>query len=161
MKKIMLIFAVLFFGFATSKAQDSLTHISPLPQVGTAKPPPPVKNSPEYFALKSRKYKTTGWVLLSVGSVLGVSGWLIHKNQKEYTLDQLGEGTATEAGSIFLMAAGGTMVLVSVPVFISSANYKKKSKSLSVSFSLQTIHEPYQTGISLDHQPAIGLSFHF
>jgi hypothetical protein len=160
MKKIILFFMIIFSVLETTRAQDSLQSITTGPSFKTSVFPPPVKYSHEYYAVKSSKFRTTGWVLLSLGTVLGVTGLIVYENHlhQGYNWDELGDAIVNSAGAELLMIAGSTMVLVSIPVFISSGHYKKMALSLSASLRLEPYHELYQTGIARNHYPALGIT---
>jgi uncharacterized membrane protein len=160
MKQIILIFVVLFVVLESSRAQDSIRNIAPGPSFKLYKTAPPAKFSYEYYIVKSNKFKTTGWVLAGLGTVLGVTGLIIYENHlhQEYTWDELGDEIANSAGAELLMIAGSTMVLVSIPVFITSLHYKKKALNMSASLKLESYHEIYQTGITQNHYPALGIT---
>jgi len=116
--------------------------------------------SAEYLAIKSSKLKSAGWVLCSLGTVLGVSGLIVYEKNlhSTYSLNQLGDALLNTAGAEILMIAGSTMVLISIPVFISSGQYKKKALNMSASLKLVPSQELSQTGMSLKHYPAVGIS---
>jgi len=160
MKKIILFFLTLFSAFETTLAQDRLHNITTSPSFKTVSLSPPVKYSHEYCAVKCSKFRTTGWVLLSLGTVLGVTGLIVYENHlhQDYNWDELGNAMVNSAGAELLMIAGSSMVLVSIPVFISSWHYKKMALSFSASLRLEQHHELYQTGIARNHYPALGIS---
>jgi hypothetical protein len=161
MKKMMLIFAILFFVMKNAQAQDSLQNITPNASITTQKKPAPAKFSKEYYEVKSRKLKTTAWILLGAGTVLGVTGVLVYNNRKDYDLSHLDDAIVSEAGADILMIGGAAMVVTSIPLFITSAKYKRKALSMSATLKLESSRELYTAGISLKHYPAVGIKISF
>jgi hypothetical protein len=160
MKQIILFFVTLLLVLETGLAQDIQQNIAPGHSLKSFKAPAPAKYSYEYYAVKSSKFRTTGWVLFSMGTVLGVTGLIVYENHlhQGYNWDELGEAIVNSAGAELLMVAGTTMVLVSIPVFISSWHYKKKALSMTASLKFEPYQESYQTGIIQNHYPALGLT---
>jgi cytochrome b subunit of formate dehydrogenase len=161
MKKIIFLFAVLFFVKENSRAQDSLHNITPAPSMKTEKKTAPAKFSKEYYEIKSRKLKTNAWILLGAGTVLGVTGVILYNNQKDYDLNHLDEAIVNEAGYEVMMIGGAAMVVTSIPLFITSAKYKKKALNMSATLKLESSKELYAAGITLKHYPAVGVRINF
>jgi hypothetical protein len=83
-----------------------------------------VKNK-EYYSAKSKKQKTTGWVMLGGGAALIGAGFLIG-NRAESSFDDAATGG-------LLGGVGVLLMLGSIPVFIASGKSKRKAASLSLS----------------------------
>jgi len=160
MKKLMLIFAILFLVIKDSQAQDSLQNIPPNSAI-TQKKPAPVKFSKEYYEMKSRKLKTASWILLSAGTVLGVTGIIVYNNQKEYDLSHIDEAIVSEAGAEFLIIAGGAMVVTSIPLFITAGKYKRKALEMSANLKIESRQDLYQASVSMKYYPAVGVRISF
>jgi hypothetical protein len=155
MKHFLLFFVTLFFLLETSTAQDSTHKTIPNASIVTPKSPYVIKYEQEFFAKKSKTLKTTAWVFLGVGTVFAVTGWQVYENNRDFN-DPI-SGSVTMVGSGFLTVLGTAMVLTSIPLFIVSGHYKKKSLNLSASLKLEPCQGLSQMGISLKHYPAVGL----
>src|SRR5450631_527706 len=127
MKQVLYFIIAMLLIAETSQAQDSLHFVMPNPATKSLNDRVPLKYSANYYMMKSSKSRTAGWVLLSVGTVMGVTGLIVyeHNLHTEYNLNQFGDAIANSVGAEFLVVAGSTMVLVSVPLFITSAHYRK------------------------------------
>jgi hypothetical protein len=160
MKQIILFFSTLLLILQATRAQNNQQNTAPGHSLKSFKAPVPAKYSYEYYAVKSSKFRTTGWVLFSVGTVLGVTGLIVYENHlhQDYNWDELGDAIVNSVGAELLMVAGTTMVLVSIPVFISSWHYKKKALSMSASLKLESYNELNQTGTTQSHYPALGIT---
>jgi hypothetical protein len=153
MKQLMLSMVILFFIVETSKAQDSLHYPTPNPAIEKYNAHHPVTFTSEYYMARSKKLKTTGWILISAGAAISVTGYFVYQNQLTSNSDSFNSQINNTFGSIFLMAAGSAMVIVGIPVLIRSGYYKNKALDLTAILNL----EPYQTGLSMKRYPAIGL----
>jgi hypothetical protein len=133
------------------RAQDSLHIATPKTSTEKNKFYMPQQNSKEYYLEKQSKLNTTAWVLLGIGTAMGVTGTILYEHAAQANeWDQMGN----EFGGVILMAAGGAMVITSVPIFIRAGYYKRKAMDISASLKI----EPYQSGLAMKHYPAIGLS---
>jgi hypothetical protein len=153
MKQIIFFFATLLFVMETSKAQDSLHLSTPGPSHQKYREPNGQRFSSEYYMNKSRKMKTAGWILISAGAVMGVTGYLVYQNQLYSNSGGLDTQIGNTFGSLFLSVAGAAVVVVGVPVLIRSGYYKRKALNMSAMLKF----EPNQTGISMKQFPAVGL----
>lgn len=106
------------------------------------------QNMKEALLTKSKKQKTTAWVLLGTGSTLIITGIIFNSSHKEGTLDE------NIAGG-FIIAAGIASTVVSIPFFISAGNRKKQAAALS--FGKQQILTPINNAFCFKTQPAIAL----
>jgi len=89
---------------------------------------------------KSKRQKTTAWVLVGGGVILEISGAIAYQH-----------GNA----GILLMGAGFLSQAISVPFFIFAGINKKKSKMASLSFKLENIPDIRPTAISFRSNPEI------
>ena len=81
MKQILLLFSILIFALEGTQAQDSLHTTNPVPS--TKKHMAPKTFTREDYMAKSRKLKTSGWILFGVGTVVGVTGLLVYNNEQQ------------------------------------------------------------------------------
>ena len=81
----------------------------------------------EYYFEKSKRKKTTAWILLGAGTAMAIGGAIGFDN----SWDKSSEYTKTDIFG-FITLAGIISDLVSIPFFISSA--KNKKKALSITF---------------------------
>jgi len=156
MKQFFLLLVTLFFALETTRSQDSLSNNTPKSSMRIFRTPAPPKYSSDYYAIKSSKFRTTGWVLLSVGAVISVSSTIAYENQlhsESSGWDGLGNALLSGAG----MIVGYSLVVASIPILITSAHYKKKALNMSATLKLEPCQELHQTGISLNHYPSLGL----
>ena len=140
----------LFIFTGMCQAQDSLHLASPKTSTEKNKFHMPEKNSKEYYLEKGNNLKTTAWVLLGAGAVMGITGTIIYEKNHNDNLNEVGN----ELGGVFLIAAGSAMVITSVPIFIRSGYYKRKALDISANLKF----EPYQSGLAIKRLPAIGLT---
>lgn len=114
---------------------------------------PSTEFSKEYYLEKSKKQKTTGWVMLGSGAVLtivGIIGFSSTWDDSSYS--------STDAYGI--MAVGGPLIcLGSIPFFISSGNNAKKAATLS--FNNQPILMPQQGLLVQNSHPSLALKIDF
>ncbi|MDF2157595.1 hypothetical protein [Algoriphagus sp. CAU 1675] len=111
--------------------------------------------SKQDYLEKSRQQKTAGWILLGGGATLAiVGGALMVENFCLFgcsdTVDNsFNAGTA-------MAVIGGTAMIASVPMFISSRNNAEKAGLLSI--KSQPLNIPRYTGKIPKSYPAISLS---
>ena len=98
--------------------------------------------------------KTTGWVLISAGTVLGITGYFVYENTLNSDYHNFDAAVGNTFGATLLMAGGAAMVVVGIPVLIRSGYYKRKALNMSAMMKFET----YQTGIAFKQFPAVGLS---
>lgn len=99
---------------------------------------------------KSKRQKTTGWVLVAGGTAMAVTGAIIF-GQSDF-LDA--EDPDTDLGGV-LFVAGIAADLASIPFFISSG--KNARKAATISFKNQKLLLPLQNVFVKKNQPAITL----
>ena len=107
------------------------------------------QDTKESLLAKSKKQKTTGWILLGVGSAAIVTGVIIQSGHK----DDASFDDAT--GEAVLIGGGIASSLASIPFFISAGNKKKKAATLA--FSKQQILTPLNNVFCLKTQPTFSL----
>ena len=163
MKQVLYFIIALTVTAETGQAQDSLHHVMPNSAAKSLNDRVPLKYSANYYTMKSYKLRTSGWVLLSVGTVMGVTGLIVyeHNLHTEYDLNQFGDAIANSVGAEFLVVAGSSMVVVSIPLFITSAHYRKKALEMSAIMKFEPCRQPFQAGISMNQIPALGINFRF
>ena len=103
---------------------------------------------------KSKSQKTAGWILLAGGAALGVTGAVVFANS-----DFLSESDGNTDLGGFMMLGGSVAMLVSIPMFISSANNARKAATLTI--GTQKLLIPHADKTALQLQPTIGLRINF
>lgn len=106
--------------------------------------------SKEDYLKKSRNQRTTGWIMLGGGVVLGAVGAATFNNS-----DFLSNDAASNTGG-WLFVIGGASALGSIPFFISSAHNARKAAAIS--FKPQPVHYPVNTALVVKWQPAVSVS---
>ncbi|MEO5650382.1 MAG: hypothetical protein ABIR03_10740 [Ginsengibacter sp.] len=105
----------------------------------------------DYYLQKSKKQKTSAWVLLGGGLGLAALGGivqLIHENKRNNGFDFDFTGAKIAIG-------GGAIALASIPFFISSSNNKKKAASIAI--TNQNIFLPQQNSFASMTQKTLTL----
>ena len=109
------------------------------------------------YLQKSKKQKTTGFVLLGGGAALAIVGTAIGVSSVDDELvSNITDGESDEtytAGGIMLITGLAAMV-GSVPFFIASSRNNKKAHAASASIKLETMPVVYRQGISKLPYPA-------
>jgi len=101
------------------------------------------------YLQKSKKQKTTGWILFIGGTTMAVIGGLVFSDNFDYS-----SNVATDASG-YLVLGGLFVDLLSIPFFISSA--KNNRKAASISLNTQKLSLP-EYNISIPKQQ-IALTF--
>lgn len=114
---------------------------------------PSTEFSKEYYLEKSKKQKTTGWVMLAGGAVITIVGLIGFSS----TYDDTSYSTTDAYG--FMTVGGPLICLGSIPFFISSGSNAKKAATLS--FSNQPILMPQQGSLVQNSQPSLSLKIDF
>lgn len=114
---------------------------------------PSTEFSKEYYLEKSKKQKTTGWVMLAGGAVVTIVGLIGFSS----TYDDTSYSTTDAYG--FMTVGGPLICLGSIPFFISSGSNAKKAATLS--FSNQPILLPQQGSLVQNSQPSLSLKIDF
>jgi|GEM_PF-963176 hypothetical protein len=105
------------------------------------------------FLRKSKNQRTTGFVLLGIGTAVGVAGALIVDNS---TNDQNPTGIIAQAGAGGTVAVVGSLVaLTSVPFFISAGSNKKKANRMSAGISFEKFMGERVSATYLNYYPAL------
>ena len=109
------------------------------------------------YLQKSKKQKTTGFILLGGGAALAIIGTAIGVSSVDDELvSNIIDGESDEtytAGGIMLITGLAAMV-GSVPFFIASSRNNKKAHAASAFIKLQTMPVVYRQGISKLSYPA-------
>jgi hypothetical protein len=103
MKQLIILFAACLLIMETSQAQDSLHQAKPNPSIETYKTPPHMVYSSEYYMQKSRRMKTTGWIMIGAGTVIGITGYLIYQNQLNSYSTNIDQALMNTAGSTIMV----------------------------------------------------------
>ena len=111
-------------------------------------------NNKQMLLEKSKSQKTAGWILLAGGAALGVTGAVVFANS-EFLSESDGN---TDLGG-FMMLGGSVAMLISIPMFISSANNARKAATLTI--GTQKLLIPHAGKTALQLQPSIGLRINF
>jgi hypothetical protein len=111
-------------------------------------------HSKDYYLQKSKKQKTTAWILLGGGTLMAVVGGISFSNN----FDVFSSNSGTDAsGFIFL---GGVLAdIASIPFFISAAHNKRTAAMIVLNH--QNNYMIVQNRAILKTQPAISLQFRF
>ncbi len=103
--------------------------------------------------LKSKKQKTTGWILIGGGAGLTVAGFII--GQKEAIKDPLGFYSGEQTSGAALIVIGAASMVGSIPFFIASGKNKRKAELM---LKNETFLNPH---LNLkNHYAALGLKIH-
>lgn len=98
--------------------------------------------SKDYYLKKSKNQKTTGWVLLIGGGVVGVIGFTKAKQILNDPNIGFTEGFESGLGWTLIGLTGSGLALCSIPLFLSSR--KNARKAATISFNNQKILFPQQ-----------------
>lgn len=113
----------------------------------------PVSHTQEFYLRKSKRQKTTGWILLGSGVTLITSGILIASHEEG--------GVEAAIPFVFISGPGIVSSLVSIPFFISSAHNKKRAAALSPTVDLQQAPGNWNKGLAYKSFPAFGAKLQF
>ena len=110
MKHALSIFLVIIFTFqlAQSQVTDTLTQKSQ-------------KEMYDFYSIKQKKQKRTGWILLGAGVVAAGGGYLLGTNAGNW--DGVG-------GGFILFSAGTASIAASIPFFVISGSNKRKAEAI-------------------------------
>src|SRR5579871_4487032 len=115
----------------------------------------------EYFLAKSDHYKNAALVLAIAGPVMGISGYLVYTNNKNYSLDGTVHQTInTGFGVVFgaaMIVVGSLMTLGSIPLFVASSHYKQKAMKISAFIKSENCPRLAQANMSYKFYPAISI----
>jgi hypothetical protein len=109
--------------------------------------------SKEYYLKKSKNQKTTGWILLSGGTLMTVVG-VIGFSDSWYS----SSNSTTDAYG-FIMLGGVVSGLGSIPFFIMSGSNAQKAATISL--INQPVFSPMQGSLVLNSQPALSVKITF
>ena len=111
----------------------------------------------EDYLQKSKRQKTTAWILLGGGAAF-VAGGMIWWSQ-EFTL--FGPSSSGETGATVMVLAGTCSMLGSIPVFIASARNKNKANNLMVGLKMENAISYKATPTKFQPFPAISITLPF
>lgn len=109
--------------------------------------------SKEYYLQKSKSQKTTGWILLTGGTIMTVVGAFSFNNSWD---DSPNSGTDAYG---FIALGGVVSALGSIPFFIMSGNNARKAATISL--INQPVFSPMQGSLVQNSQPALSLKITF
>jgi hypothetical protein len=119
---------------------------------------PQQKTYDDYMA-KSRRFKTTGWILLGAGVGLMVGGIVLmdrglNENDNGYYGD---EGNSTLLTGELLVTGGTLSACGSIPFLVIGGILHKKAMRASAFLEMEKVPNKMQTGIPLQPFPAVGV----
>ena len=117
--------------------------------------PKPDWTETDYYK-KSKKQKTTAWVLLGSGVALFTGGLIAHYNYINNHDDPFAGLTEVTTGEI-VATVGLFAVVGSIPLFIASSKNKKKAKAASVFIDMEKAPVLEGTVFSNQSFPAFGV----
>lgn len=106
------------------------------------------------YLQKSKHQKTAAWVVLVGGVTLATTGAIIVANEPVL-------GPSGGNGGEVLFVAGIAVAAASIPFFIVSAKNRKKARSLSSSFRMETMPAIQRTSVARKSCPAISITVGF
>ncbi|NVJ84873.1 MAG: hypothetical protein HWE15_01110 [Algoriphagus sp.] len=123
--------------------------------IGAAYPSFAQQMTKQDYLEKSKKQKTTAWILLGAGAAVTTTGAIIFSENFCIFGCSKSEVDASNAGGVMVLA-GGAAMLASIPVFISSGNNAKKAAELS--FRYQPMNIPEYVGTIPKAYPSLTLT---
>ncbi|HEX5652094.1 MAG TPA: hypothetical protein VFX58_03405 [Chitinophagaceae bacterium] len=106
----------------------------------------------EDYLQKSKRQKTTAWIMLGGGAAFVAAGAIWWANEYTY-----GTGNG-ETVPVAMTIVGGWSVLGSIPVFIASARNKNKANELMVGLKMENAFSYLATRIKYQPFPAISIT---
>ena len=110
----------------------------------------------DYFLQKSSDLQNSAGKLACIGAVLGVSGLLLHEAGNN-SQNQMGAAEFYTGGGMFLLLAGTSLIVISIPLYFESVHYKNKAMAMNASLGFQSFHDLNKTGLVLKQYPAFSL----
>jgi len=108
--------------------------------------------SQQDYLQKSKKQKTTAWIMLGGGTAVAVGAAI---------LDVSSDWSKSETPYLIAMSAGGAAMLGSIPVFIASGRNKRKSMNATTYFEILQSPFPTNNGLTLHPTPTISIKLNF
>jgi len=115
MKRILSTFLVLLFTFQMVQSQV----IEPLTEKSR-------QEMYDFYSLKAKKQKTTGWILLGTGLAATIGGYAIMANNFDLWDSDSDGGLAAGTG---LFLVGSLVTIASIPVLIVSGSNNRKARA--------------------------------
>ena len=100
------------------------------------------------YLQKSKKQKTTAWLLLGGGAAVAVGAAL---------LDVSSDWNKSETPYLIALSAGGAAMIGSIPLFIAAARNKRKAMNASAHFEIRQNPAPANTGLTFNSTPTLSL----
>lgn len=100
----------------------------------------------EYYLQKAKNQKTTGFVLLGVGTVSAAVGFILFANNYD-------SNTSTTDMGGFMLLGGIVCDLASIPFFISSGSNNRKAAEIAL--GAQQIYLPQNITVVMKYAPAV------
>jgi hypothetical protein len=104
------------------------------------------------YLQKSKKQKTTAWVLLGGGAAVAVGAAI---------LDVSSDWSKSEDPYLVAMSAGCASMLGSIPFFIASKRNKRKAMNASAYLNIRQNTLATNAGLTLHATPTLSLKFNF
>ena len=107
------------------------------------------RHTADLLLKKSKKQKTTAWILLGAGAGVSIAGYIIGENSYGSNPSDLFGITSPRAqtGSAMILT-GGTAMVASVPFFIASGRKRKKA-NLILKNESQSFFRPLNYNITI------------
>lgn len=107
----------------------------------------------EHYLKKSKNQRTTGWILLGVGTTLAVIGVSTFSSSWDH-----GSNTETDILGWFIVG-GVAMDLASIPFFISAGNNQRRAAEIVI--INQKMYLPQKNSVAVKYVPGITFKIHF
>lgn len=113
------------------------------------------------YLKKSKKQKTTAWILLGGGTVMTLGSLVVLFVEGTGTaIDAVasGEGESTSSAGGIMFVTGIAAMAGSIPLFIASGKNRRKAAA-AVSFKMENATIMQQWTVAVRHYPAVSLRF--
>ena len=118
----------------------------------------PNKWTKDNYLRKSKNQNALGVVMVSGGGLLATIGLIMSMSDLGNSLDfdSSNDNPQKEKTANALLYTGGGMLLLSVPVFLSSIKNKQRAAAISINSSSQPVL--YQNGITTNRMPVLSFT---
>ncbi|MCS5490392.1 hypothetical protein [Algoriphagus limi] len=123
--------------------------------IGAAYPSFAQQMTKQDYLEKSKKQKTTAFILLGGGAAVAGAGVILFSENFCIFGCTQSEVNASNAGGVMFLAGGAAMI-ASIPVFVSSGKNARKAAELN--FNYQPMNMPRYTGAIPKSYPALTLT---